>query len=219
MVDLSALRALNAVGGKRLANLPREMDELVKVGSCNRVGVVLDQKKPIATPGDVAGHRAIPGNFDVDCSSPAVAGYVFKRYRAVFVQGGSHDADWRLDAVVPGPDPAQVCERGYDTDGSMPAHAQASAIVEENDARNAVSVGGFAKQCAHHRFGSTRFGDESPAEGFVILLKQKATLLQVDAAEVRTAFDDGSRRLAAGMRIDNPDLFQETLLLRFLSKL
>jgi hypothetical protein len=99
------------------------------------------------------------------------------------------------------------------------AHAQASAVVEENHACNAVCTGGFAKQCAHHRFGSTRFGDESPAEGFVIPLKQKATLLQVTAAQVRAAFDDGSGRLAAGMRIDNTDLFQETLLLRFLSKL
>ena len=53
----------------------------------------------------------------------------------------------------------------------------------------------------------------------MIPLKQKATLLQVTAAQVRAAFDDGSGRLAAGMRIDNTDLFQETLLLRFLSKL
>jgi hypothetical protein len=99
------------------------------------------------------------------------------------------------------------------------AHAQASAVVEENDARDAIRMGWFAEQCAHHRFGSTRFGDESAAEGFVIPLKQKATLLQVTAAEVRATFDDGSRRLAAGVRIDNPDLFQETLLLRFLCKL
>jgi hypothetical protein len=219
MVDLGALRALNAVGGKRLANLPGEMDELVKVGSCNRVGVMLDQKKPIAAPGDVAGHRAVPGNFDVDGSGPAVAGYVLEGHRAVFVQGGSHDPHRCFKAVKARLDPAQVCERGYDTDRSMSAHAQASAVVEENDARNAICTGGLAKQCAYHRFGSPGFGDESPAEGFVIPLKQKATLLQVTAAEVRGTFDDGSRRLAAGVRIDNPDLFQETLLLRFLCKL
>ncbi len=81
----------------------------------------------------------------------------------------------------------------------MAAHAQASAVVEENDARDAVRMGGFAEQCAHHRFGGTRFGDQSPAEGFVIPLKQKATLLQVAAAEVRAAFDDGSGRLTAGV--------------------
>ena len=219
MVDLSALRAANTVGDKRLANLPGEMDEPVKVGSCNRVGVMLDQKKPIAAPGDVACHRAESGHVDVDCSGPAVAGYVFEGDGAVCVQGGSHDAYRRFNAVGPRLDPAQIGESGHDADSSVAAHAQASAVVEENDARDAVSVGGFAKQCAHHRFGSTRFGDESPAEGFVILLKQKATLLQVAAAEVRATFDDGSGRLAAGMRIDNPDLFQKTLLFRFLSKL
>jgi hypothetical protein len=101
----------------------------------------------------------------------------------------------------------------------MPAHAQASAVVEENDARNAVCMRGFAEQCAHHRFGSARFGDESPAERFVILLEAKPALLQVAIAEVWATFDDGSGGLSAGMRIDNPDFYQETLLFLCLSKL
>jgi hypothetical protein len=79
------------------------------------------------------------------------------------------------------------------------AHAQASGVVEENDARSAVRAGGRAEQCAHHRFGGTRFGDQSPAEGFVIFLKHKATLLQVAVSQVRATFDDGSGRLAAGV--------------------
>jgi hypothetical protein len=81
----------------------------------------------------------------------------------------------------------------------MPAHAQASAVVEENDACNAVRTGGLAEQCAHHGFGGTRFGDKSPPEGFVIVLEEKTTLLQVAAAEVWATFDDGSGRLAAGV--------------------
>jgi hypothetical protein len=81
----------------------------------------------------------------------------------------------------------------------MPAHAQASAVVEKNYARNAVRTGGFAEQCPHHRFGSPWFGNQSPAEGFVILLKPKATLLQVAATKVRATFDDGSGRLTAGV--------------------
>jgi hypothetical protein len=101
--------------------------------------------------------------------------------------------------VSTGLDPAKICERGYDAYGSMPAHTQASAVVEENDARNAVRTGGLAEQCAHHGFGGTRFGDKSPAEGFVILLKHQATLLQVAVAKVGATFDDGSGRLAAGV--------------------
>jgi hypothetical protein len=92
-----------------------------------------------------------------------------------------------------------MCERSYDTNGSMPAHTQASAVVEENDARNAVHTGRLAEQCAHHRLRGTRFGDKSPPERFVILLKQKATLLQVAVSKVRATFNDGSGRLAAGV--------------------
>src|SRR5580704_12437108 len=141
VVDLGALRALNAVGGKRLANLPGEMDELVKVGSCNRVGVMLDQKKPIAAPGNVAGHRTVSRNFDVDGSGPAVAGYVFECHRAVFVQGGSHDPYWCFKAMGPRLDPAHIGEGGHNTNRSVAAHAQASAVVEENDARDASRMG------------------------------------------------------------------------------
>jgi hypothetical protein len=60
-------------------------------------------------------------------------------------------------------------------------------------------MGRLAEQCAHHRFGGTWFGDKSPAEGFVILLKQKATLLQVAVSKVRATFNNGSGRLAAGV--------------------
>jgi hypothetical protein len=98
-----------------------------------------------------------------------------------------------------GLDSAQIRERGDDTDGSMPAHAQASAVVEENNACDAVGTGGFAQQCAYHGFGRTRFGDESPAEGFVIALEQKAALLEVAGAEVWATLDDGSGGLAAGV--------------------
>lgn len=81
----------------------------------------------------------------------------------------------------------------------MPAHAQASAVVEENDACDAVGTGGFAEQCAHHRFGGTRFGDKSTAKGFVFLLEEKTTLVQVAGPEVWATFDDGSGWFAAGV--------------------
>jgi hypothetical protein len=219
VVDLGTLRALNAAGGERLANLPGEMDELVEIGSFNRIGVMFDQKKPVAAPGNVAGHQAVSGHIHVDCGGPAVAVYVFECHRAVFVQRGSHDAYRGLDTVLPGLDPTQIRERGYNADCSVPAHAQASTVVEENYARDAVRIGRLAEQCAHYRFGSTRLGNESPAERFVILLEEQPALPQVAGAEVRASFDDGSGRFAAGMRIDNPDYFQKTLLFRFLSKI
>jgi hypothetical protein len=98
-----------------------------------------------------------------------------------------------------GLDPAQIRERGDNADGSVATHAQASAVVEENYACNAVTASRFAKQCAHHRFGGARFGDESTAEGFVIALEHDATLVQVAISEFRAAFDDGSGGLTAGV--------------------
>jgi hypothetical protein len=92
-----------------------------------------------------------------------------------------------------------MCERGHDADGSVPAHAQAPVVVEENDARNTVWTGGRAEQRAHHRFGGTWFGNKSAAKSFVIPLKQQATLLQVAISKVRATCDDGSGRLAAGV--------------------
>jgi hypothetical protein len=219
VVNLRVLRTANAGSVECLANLPGEMDELVKVRSCNCVGVMFDQKKPVATPGHVADHHTKSRHFDVDGSGPTVAGYVFEGYCAICVQDDSHNAYWRFHAMRTGLDPAQMRERGYNTNGSMPAHTQASTVIEENHARDAVRTGGFAEQCAHHCFGSPRFGDESPAEGFVIPLKQKAALLQVAAAEVRATFDDGSGGLTAGVRIDDPYFFQKTPLFRFQSRL
>ena len=199
VVYLGALRTANAGGSERLANLPGEMDELVKVGSCNRVWVVFDQKKPVATPGNIAGHRTESGYFDIDGSGPTVARNVFEGHCAVFVQRDAYDAYRCFNTVSAGLDLAKIRKRSYDPDGSVPAHAQASAVVKEDDASNAIRTGRLAEQCSHHRFGGTRFGDKSPAEGFVIHLKPKATLLQVAASKIRATFDDGSGRLAAGV--------------------
>jgi hypothetical protein len=135
----------------------------------------------------------------MDVSGQAIAGYVFEGHGTVFVECDSHDAYRCLYAVHTGLDSAKKSEGGYDADGSVPAHAQAPAVVEVNDAGNAIRTGGFAEQRTHHCFGGTRFGDQSPAEGFVVLLKQQATLLQVTASKVRAAFDDGSGRLTAGV--------------------
>jgi hypothetical protein len=199
VVDLGALCAANAGGGECLPNLPGEMDKLVKVGSLYGEGMISDQKKPVAAPGNVTDHSTESGDFDVDGSGPAVARYVLEGHSGVFVQCDPHDAYRCLYAVSTGLDPAKICECGYYTDGSVPAHAQASAVVEENDARNAVRKGRLAEQCANYSFRGTWFGDQSAAEGFVILLKQKATLLQVAASKVRATIDDGSGRLTAGV--------------------
>src|SRR5271165_504080 len=152
VVDLGTLCALDPVGSERLPNGPCEVDELVEIFAVDGAGVMLDQKKPVATPGNVTGHRAVAGHFHFDGSRPAVAGYVFERYRAVFVQRRSYNADRRLDAVVSGLNPSQIRECGYDPDRSVPAHAEASAVIEENYPSDAVCMRRFAEQCAYRCF-------------------------------------------------------------------
>ena len=174
-------------------------DELVEIGPVDGVGVMLDQKEPVAAPGNVARHLAVSGYFYFDCGGPSVAGYVLDGHRAVFVQRGSHDAYRGLDAMVSGLDPAQVGERHHDTDGSVPAHAQASAVVEENDAGDAVRVAGFTEQCAYHRVGAARLGDQSPAEGFVVPLKEMPPLPAGRHCLSRAPLDDGPGGLTPGV--------------------
>src|ERR1700719_2908746 len=92
VVDLSVLRTANPGGRERLPDSPSEMDELVKVCFGNRVGMLFDQKKPVAAPGDVAGHCTESGDFDINGRGPAVAGYIFEGHGGVSVQCDSHDA-------------------------------------------------------------------------------------------------------------------------------
>ena len=65
VVDLGALRAMNFVGGEGLANRPGEIHQLLEVGAVDGIGVIPDQKEPVAAPGDVAGHSAVTGHFHV----------------------------------------------------------------------------------------------------------------------------------------------------------
>ena len=143
MWSISAPSApVNVVRGERLADRPGEANELLEMGAVEGVGVMPDQKKPVATPGDVAGHLAVSGHLHFDRGGPSVAGYVFDGDRAVFVQRGSHDAYRGFDAMVSGFDPAQISERHHHADGAVPAHSQASAVVEENYAGDAVRMAG-----------------------------------------------------------------------------
>jgi hypothetical protein len=61
-------------------------------------------------------------------------------------------------------------------------HAQASAVVEENDAGDALRVAGLAEQGANHRVRATRLGHQGAAERFVVSLEEIPPGLQVAIA-------------------------------------
>jgi hypothetical protein len=54
VINFRALRALNLVGGERLADGPGEGDELFQIFPLDDIGMMLDQKEPVAAIGDVS---------------------------------------------------------------------------------------------------------------------------------------------------------------------
>src|ERR1700734_1118894 len=56
VIDFRSLRALNLVGGEGLANGPGEADELLQIFAIDGVGMMLDEKEPVAAVGDVSRH-------------------------------------------------------------------------------------------------------------------------------------------------------------------
>ena len=58
--------------------------------------VMMDQKKPVATPGDVSDDWSETRYVDLDCFRRAVAANILDGNGAVFVQSGSHHAGARL---------------------------------------------------------------------------------------------------------------------------
>jgi hypothetical protein len=199
VIDLGSVRSMDFVGGERLANGPGVIDERREMGSINDQGVIFDQEKPVATPGNVAGDRTVSGDVYFDCCCISVAGNVFDGHGAIFVEHRSHDADRRFDTMVAGFDLSHVGEGDHNTDGSVSTHAKASAVVEEDGAGYAICVAGLAEQGADHRLRATWLGDQSAAKSFMIFLKQAPPFDQVTFAQIGCTFDDGAGGLTAGV--------------------
>ncbi len=136
VIDLRSLGTANLMRGQRLAYGPGEGNELVKIGEVENVGVMLDQKKPVTTPGNIAGYQTIARHGNFDGGGPAVAGHILNGHRAVLIEDGYHPAHWGLDAMASGLDPAQIGEGRNYPNGAVPAHPDGPAVVEENYAGN-----------------------------------------------------------------------------------
>jgi hypothetical protein len=101
--------------------------------------------------------------------------------------------------MAAGLDFAQVGEGDHHADGSVTAHAQASTVVEENHARDAVCQCGLAEARTHHGLRAARLGNQGATERFVIPLKNLPPLLKVRVAEIGPPFDDGAGGLASSV--------------------
>ena len=103
-----------------------------------RLSVITHEEKPVAAPGDVAGHRAMPCNQNRDRAPIAPGGHVVHGDLTVSVQFGPHHTHWRVDVMFARCDAAQPGQRGHHANSAVTAHAQRAHIVEVDNAGDAV---------------------------------------------------------------------------------
>src|SRR5687767_2684915 len=137
--------------------------------------------------------------------------YVLHRDLAVRVQPRHDRAHRRLDAMLARLDAPHVREGDHQADGAVAAHADGADVVEENDAGARRRVDRLDQQRADDDVGAARLVHRRGPVAVEFALQALAALGERTGAEVGTALDDDSSRLAAGVRVDH---FQLLHLLR-----
>src|SRR6188768_2744498 len=105
---------------------------------------------------------------------------------------------------------AQVSECHGDTNRAMPAHAEIAGIVEEDDSRDTTRILRLAQERSHDCFVTTWLVNQHPPVVIGRFTKPNHALAKGTCAEIRTARDDDSRRLALGVRVDDVNLSQSS---------
>src|SRR5688572_17950007 len=121
-----------------LAHAPAEIGERVDVLQIYPQLMALDQKEPVAAPGDVAAYFADTGYLDYDLLVLPKAGHVGNSDLTVRVQHCVHRTDRRIDFYQTRLHLTRERERRDETDGAVAAHAEIADVVEEDDAETAV---------------------------------------------------------------------------------
>lgn len=130
--------------------------------------MIVDEKKPVSTPGDVADDRAASGYLDLNIRGTAVAWDIVNGDVSVVMQDGLDFAYRGFDFVCASVESVHVGERGDESDGAVPAHSEVADIVEEDHARGAVAIDWIAKQTSDDNVRTTGLGDDGRAERIVI---------------------------------------------------
>src|SRR5206468_6152558 len=132
----------------------------------------------VTSPGDVADDRSVAGDFHLDGTRQSITRNVGDGHTSRVMQARLNDANGSLNAMLARADPAQVRQRGYQADHSMPAHPQVADVVEKDDARGAPCIGRGAEERADGYVRAARFIDDRGAEGIELLPKSIAPLGQ-----------------------------------------
>src|SRR5262249_50758446 len=99
MIDLVTIRAGDAIALQRLANTHSEIGQRVEIVERQSLTVIVDEKKPVAAPGDVARHWSNVLNVDGYTREISVTRHVRDLDFAVFVEMRHDDANRSLNAM------------------------------------------------------------------------------------------------------------------------
>jgi hypothetical protein len=96
-----------------------------------------------------------------------------------------------------------MCERDDEANRAVAAHAEATDVVEEDDAADAGLVLRLNKQRANNDVRPAWLIYDSRAESIEITLKGFTTIIKRAGAEIRSTGDDDTCRLAAGVGVND----------------
>src|SRR5258707_8080983 len=107
------------------------------------MAISFGEKKPIATPGDVATNWPDTRNIDRERTFGAPTGHVIDGDLAIFVERSRDDANGRFDAVPAGFNATHVRQSCDKANGTVTAHSEITDVVEINHSSDARRIGGF----------------------------------------------------------------------------
>ena len=118
--------------------------------------MIVDEKKPVASPRDVAGNWPVARDVDRDLCSSSITRNVCDFDLSFIIEMCDDDANRRLDAMCSGTDAIQKREGGDDADRPMAAHSQITHAIEKDDAGYARLIDRRTQHRTHDRVGTAR---------------------------------------------------------------
>src|SRR6266487_3506424 len=132
MIYLLAARAGNSSAGQCLPNSPGKFSEDINIVECQSLTMIIDEEKPVSTPGHVAGNRTNLRNIHGYICSQSITGHIRDRNVTFFIEAGFNRSHRSFNAMSSRFDPIQIVQRGDNADRSVPAHSQVANVIEKD---------------------------------------------------------------------------------------